>query len=171
MNKLDLSMSIEVYLGQNEYNRIPRIESKWMTIDAFTSKGGALRGFTNGMEVLNEMEVGDEIRETIQQENLIVYRKSDEYTSQIYQAWRNQRIISVWFSIELSQYTTLSLYYAKISSITLHPLFNKETDKKPKYDRITIVFEKENARVNYGNQSVFAPQQIATPKTTAAIGG
>ena len=77
---LDLKMKFGIHLGNIQFKWVPAVNTNFLPLDYITSKGGVKRGFRQGADIINDMEIGDEFRETIQQQNLIFGRFSDNYS-------------------------------------------------------------------------------------------
>lgn len=156
MSKIDLQLKILIpyrIFDRWEYHYIPPPRMEGIKLNYFFSEGGVARGFINGDSIQNEMEIGDELRQTITQENLIVSCGTGTYLKElITRLSKPEQFFHVLMKVGIhsdnyvQKSVIISIAYAKVTS------FGVKTHKGFTGNVIQFTFPGNSAELQYGGQ-------------------
>ncbi len=177
MGKIELDMKIVIpyrILDRWELKYIPaKGNPEGIALNYFFSEGGVARGFINGDSIENEMEIGDELRQTITQGNLIVSCGTGRYlTELITQLSKPDQIFHVLMKVDIytdnyqKKSVIITIWDAKVSS------FGVRTHKGFTGNEIQFKFPSDLASIKYGFQdfsSVIREAEKMMSKASSSI--
>jgi len=164
----DIRLLIGEYRGRSktdpnhgDYRWTPATEGRWLTVFWAGTVGGAKRAFSLGNVIppakdqhviVDDMEVGDEMQQMIQHGSLSFWRFSDQYSLEIRDLADPRKVLAAYFKVYMDsggktmKSACLRMYGARLKAQ------GRAVKGGRNIEGYTIIFEPQNAQVEYGER-------------------